>query len=101
MGLFSGKIDIKSLRLKKGLLQKYHLPLVIRHSNIKGLSIKIPWKNLFGSPLVITIDSVLLLCQFAEEGIKSEERVYAMLELINNTIKMVGQELVEKGKERA
>lgn len=40
----------------------------------------------------------MILCQFANENIPSEERAAAMVELINGTIKQVGQELVEKGK---
>lgn len=55
MGIWSGKIDIKNVKLKRNVLQKHRIPVVIKHSSIKGLSLKIPWKNLFGSPLVITV----------------------------------------------
>jgi vacuolar protein sorting-associated protein 13A/C len=65
VGLWSGKVDIKNVRLKKHLFQKYKLPIVITYSAIKGLSLKIPWKSLFTSPLVITIDSLIVLCEWA------------------------------------
>lgn len=98
MGIWSGKIDIKNIRIKKNILQKHNLPIIIRHSSIKGLGLKIPWKNLFGSPLVITVESVVILCEFAAENISPEEKINIVIELINNTIKQVGQDLVEKGK---
>jgi vacuolar protein sorting-associated protein 13A/C len=47
VGIWSGKISIKNLKLKKNILQKTNIPIIIKHSSIKGLSIKIPWKNLF------------------------------------------------------
>ncbi len=70
VGIWSGKIAIKNLKLKRNVLQKASIPIIIKHSSIKGLSIKIPWKNLFESPLVITIDSLLLLCQFSGDSFK-------------------------------
>lgn len=90
VGVWSGKVEIKSLRLKRSVLQKYLLPLTVRHSCVRGLSLKIPWKNLFGSPLVVTIESVLILCEFAGEGMRGEERVNTMLELVHRTIRLVG-----------
>lgn len=101
VGVWSGKVDIKSLKFKRDVFAKLRLPLDLLHSSIRGLSLKIPWKNLFGSPLMVTIDSVLLLCAFQGGPTPSEDRAAEMLALVNATIKRVGQELVERGKEKA
>lgn len=101
VGLWSGKVDIKSLKLKKNLFRNYKLPIIIKYSSIKGLSLKIPWKNLFNSPLEVTIESIFILCEFAHDPLSREEREASMIQAINATIRRLGQELVEKGKEKS
>ena len=55
VGIWSGIIDIKKIRLKSNLFQKLNIPINIKYSAINGLSIKIPWKSLFDSPFVVTV----------------------------------------------
>jgi hypothetical protein len=50
---------------------------------------------------VVTIDSLLLLCQFSSDSFKGEERGQAMIDLVNRTIKQVGEELISKSKEKS
>ena len=74
IGFWAGKVDINNMRFKPNLLQTYGIPVRIKYSSISTFSVKIPWKNLFSSPLTIDIRSVFVLCEFAENGLLSQER---------------------------
>ena len=100
MGLWSGKVDIKQVKLKPNLLQRYKIPVRIVYSALQGLSLQIPWKSIFTSPLVITIESVVVLCNFAEGSLPRDVRREDVVKMINSTIRQAGQDLLEKSKEK-
>ena len=63
LGVWSGYICLEHLVLKDKLLQLLGLPLQLGYGVIGRLEFRIPWGNLGGEPVVVTIDRVNILLQ--------------------------------------
>ena len=61
IGIWSGKIEIQNIKVKKKLFLEMDLPFIVRNSHIEKLVIVIPWKSLFSSSLQISIETVVAL----------------------------------------
>lgn len=60
LSIWSGKVQISSLRLKKEAIDELHLPVVVNEGSIGRISVSIPWKNLWGEPVTVEISDVSL-----------------------------------------
>lgn len=61
IGIWSGDVKLKNLRLKKESLDELKLPINVKFGHIGELSLSIPWSNLKGKPVKIVVEDVYLL----------------------------------------
>jgi vacuolar protein sorting-associated protein 13A/C len=61
VGVWSGKIELKNLKLKQTALDNLNLPINIKHGRLTNLVVKIPWIGLESTPVRVEIDGVYLL----------------------------------------
>lgn len=61
IGIWSGDVKLRNLRLKKESLDKLELPIDVRFGHLGELTLQIPWSNLKGKPVKVTIEDVYLL----------------------------------------
>ncbi|KAK6464505.1 vacuolar sorting [Scheffersomyces coipomensis] len=61
IGIWSGDVKLKNLRLKKESLDKFKLPIDVKFGHLGELTLQIPWSNLKGKPVRIIIEDVYLL----------------------------------------
>ncbi|KAM3417144.1 hypothetical protein BST61_g8719 [Cercospora zeina] len=82
VGIWSGDVKLKDLELKREALDQFHLPLNVVEGHISSLVLKIPWSNLRGQPVRITIEDVFLLAAPKEDqeydAAEEERRAHAV-----------------------
>lgn len=61
IGIWSGDVRLKNLRLKKESLDKFKLPVDVKFGHLGELTLQIPWSNLKGKPVKVIIEDVYLL----------------------------------------
>lgn len=61
IGIWSGDVRLKNLRLKKESLDKFKLPVDVKFGHLGELTLLIPWSNLKGKPVKVVIEDVYLL----------------------------------------
>lgn len=61
IGIWSGDVKLKNLRLKKESLDKFRLPLDVKFGHLGELTLQIPWSNLKSKPVKIIIEDVYVL----------------------------------------
>lgn len=61
IGIWGGDVRLTNLRLKKESLDKFKLPLDVKFGHVGELTLQIPWSNLKGKPVKVTINDVYLL----------------------------------------
>lgn len=61
IGIWSGDVRLKNLRLKKESLDKFKLPVDVKFGHLGELTLLIPWSNLKGKPVKVIIEDVYLL----------------------------------------
>lgn len=61
LGIWQGDVKLEKLRLKKDALDKLRLPVDIKEGWLGTLTISIPWSNLKGEPVRISVDNVYVL----------------------------------------
>ena len=60
VGVLSGKIELRNLKLKNSALDQLDLPVEVTHGVLQNLRVEIPWTSLDRKPVKIFIDGVLL-----------------------------------------
>ncbi|CEP23102.1 Vacuolar protein sorting-associated protein 13 AltName: Full=Suppression of the onset of impotence protein 1; AltName: Full=Vacuolar protein-targeting protein 2 [Cyberlindnera jadinii] len=61
IGIWSGDVKLRDLRLKKETLDKFELPLDVHFGHLGELTLQIPWANLKAKPVKVFIENVYLL----------------------------------------
>ncbi|GJN91455.1 hypothetical protein Rhopal_004478-T1 [Rhodotorula paludigena] len=61
VGIWSGDVKLRNLRLKKEALDKFRLPVDVVEGYLGDLTLSIPWSNLGGKPVRVLVDNVYLL----------------------------------------
>lgn len=61
IGIWSGDVKLKNLRLKKESLDKFRLPIDVKFGHLGELTLQIPWSNLKGKPVKIIVEDLYLL----------------------------------------
>ena len=61
VGIWSGDVKLKNLKLKKSALDKFRLPVDVCEGYIGELTLSIPWSNLKGKPCKVSIDNIYLI----------------------------------------
>lgn len=57
----AGDVVLKNLKLKQDALKELDLPIQTVYGQLGTLVLKIPWKNLYSLPVVVTIEDLYLL----------------------------------------
>jgi vacuolar protein sorting-associated protein 13A/C len=68
VGILSGKVEIKNLRLHPQLFHKLGFPFKILIGKIALVKLKIPWKNLQSMPVVVDVDGIYALISPSNKG---------------------------------
>ncbi|PWN54382.1 hypothetical protein IE53DRAFT_157097 [Violaceomyces palustris] len=61
IGIWSGDVKLKNLRLKTSALDKFRLPIDVKEGYLGDLTLSIPWSNLKGKPVRVLVENVYLL----------------------------------------
>jgi vacuolar protein sorting-associated protein 13A/C len=61
LGVWSGKIVLSNLELKRASISKLNLPISVIYGSVKKVEINIPWASLESNPVRIEISGVYLL----------------------------------------
>jgi vacuolar protein sorting-associated protein 13A/C len=69
VGLLSGNVEIKNLKLKKQILEELKLPFSLKFGKIDRLKLQVPWKNLSGSAVIANLEGLYLLITPTDKSI--------------------------------
>ncbi|XP_008400932.1 vacuolar protein sorting-associated protein 13C isoform X3 [Poecilia reticulata] len=61
IGIWGGNVVLENLRVKENALSEFDVPFKVKAGQIGKLTLKIPWKNLYGDAVVATLDGLYLL----------------------------------------
>ncbi|CAO1616705.1 unnamed protein product [Parajaminaea phylloscopi] len=61
VGIWSGDVKLRNLRLKTSALDKFRLPIDVKEGYLGALTLSIPWSNLKGKPVRVLVENVHLL----------------------------------------
>ncbi|GAB7364086.1 hypothetical protein MBLNU230_g4638t1 [Neophaeotheca triangularis] len=82
VGIWSGDVKLRNLQLRREALDQFHLPLNVVEGHISSLTLSIPWSNLRGKPVRISIEDVFLLAAPKEDeeynAEEEEKRAHAV-----------------------
>ncbi|CAE6434049.1 unnamed protein product, partial [Rhizoctonia solani] len=80
-GVWQGQLSLRGLKLKKGALDKFRLPVDVLEGYVGTFTLTIPWQNITGRPVEVYIEDVYLLAVPAAESafdpVEDEERKQA------------------------
>jgi len=75
VGIWNGDVKLRNLELRKEALDQLHLPVNVVEGHLGQLTMSIPWTNLRGKPVRISIEDVFLLAAPKEDAAYNEEEV--------------------------
>lgn len=61
VGIWSGDVKLRDLQLRREALDQLHLPINVVEGRLGSLTLSIPWSNLRGKPVRVSIEDVFLL----------------------------------------
>lgn len=62
VGIWSGDVQLKNLKLRKDCLDQLHLPIDVKFGILGELVLNVPWSSLKNKPVKIVIQNCFLLC---------------------------------------
>ncbi|MBW0469311.1 hypothetical protein O181_009026, partial [Austropuccinia psidii MF-1] len=68
VGIWGGDIKLKNLKLKRGALDKFRLPIDVVEGSIGSLVLTVPWTALGSRPVKAAIDNIYLLAVPSSEN---------------------------------
>ncbi len=73
VGIWSGDVKLRDLELRREALDQLHLPVNVVEGHLGQLTMSIPWTNLRGKPVRVTIEDIFLLAAPKEDAEYNEE----------------------------
>ncbi|XP_049761829.1 intermembrane lipid transfer protein VPS13C isoform X1 [Elephas maximus indicus] len=61
LGIWGGNVALDNLQIKENALSELDVPFKVKAGQIDKLTLKIPWKNLYGEAVVATLEGLHLL----------------------------------------
>ncbi|XP_027707786.1 vacuolar protein sorting-associated protein 13C [Vombatus ursinus] len=61
LGIWGGNVALDNLQIKENALSELGVPFKVKVGQIDKLTLKIPWKNLYGEAVVATLEGLYLL----------------------------------------
>lgn len=68
VGIWSGDVKLRDLELRREALDQLNLPLNVVQGHLGSLTLSIPWSNLRGKPVRVSIEDVFLLAAPREDA---------------------------------
>ena len=68
VGLLSGNVEIKNLKLKKQILEELNLPFELKYGVLDQLNLQVPWKSLSSSAVIAELDGLYLVISPTSKG---------------------------------
>lgn len=68
VGIWSGDVKLRDLQLRREALDQLHLPVNVVEGHLGHLTMSIPWSNLRGKPVRVSIEDVFLLAAPKEDA---------------------------------
>ncbi|WFD25298.1 Vacuolar protein sorting-associated protein 13 [Malassezia nana] len=73
VGIWSGDVKLRNLRLKRSALDKLRLPIDVKEGYLGQLTLSIPWSNLKGKPVRVLVENVSLLAAPRDASVAIDE----------------------------
>ena len=73
VGIWNGDVKLRNLELRREALDQLHLPVNVVEGHLGQLTMSIPWTNLRGKPVRISIEDIFLLAAPKEDAEYNEE----------------------------
>ena len=73
VGIWNGEVKLRNLQLRREALDQLHLPVNVVEGHLGQLTMSIPWSNLRGKPVRVSIEDVFLLAAPKEDAEYDEE----------------------------
>ena len=73
VGIWSGDVKLRNLRLKRSALDKLRLPIDVKEGYLGQLTLSIPWSNLKGKPVRVLVENVSLLAMPRDASVAVDE----------------------------
>ncbi|XP_045665686.1 vacuolar protein sorting-associated protein 13C isoform X1 [Ursus americanus] len=61
LGIWGGNVALDNLQIKENALSELDVPFKVKAGQIDKLTLKIPWKNLYGEAVIATLEGLYLL----------------------------------------
>jgi vacuolar protein sorting-associated protein 13A/C len=61
ISIYAGDVVLRNLRLKQDALEELDLPVTVQAGMLGSLTLKVPWNNLGGVPVVVEVNELYLL----------------------------------------
>nr|XP_033776023.1 vacuolar protein sorting-associated protein 13C isoform X2 [Geotrypetes seraphini] len=61
LGIWGGNVALENLQIKENALSELDVPFRVKAGQIDKLTLKIPWKNLYGEAVVATLEGLYVL----------------------------------------
>ncbi|XP_077329347.1 intermembrane lipid transfer protein VPS13C isoform X3 [Lithobates pipiens] len=61
LGIWGGNVSLENLRIRENALSELDVPFKVKAGLIEKLTLKIPWKNLYGDAVVAKLEGLYLL----------------------------------------
>lgn len=105
VGIWSGDVKLKNLRLKRTALDKFRLPVDVKEGYLGQLTLYIPWSNLKGKPVRVLVENVSLLAAPRVTSVEvdeeeEEERAQALKQAKLQEAELLAQGLPNKGDDK-
>lgn len=68
VGLLSGKVEIKNLKLKKQIIEELNLPFALKFGIVDRLNLQVPWKSLSSSAVVAELEGLYIVITPTSKG---------------------------------
>ncbi|CAM9958896.1 unnamed protein product, partial [Discosporangium mesarthrocarpum] len=105
VGVWSGRVVLENMRIKKDLLDRLELPLALKHGIIGRLELCIPWSNLGKAPFLVVIDRVFLVVEpkyeWDKKAVKRREQAVKRAKIASAEMFRLSSQLVGDQDEAA
>lgn len=75
VGIWSGDVKLKNLKLRKDCLDSLNLPIDVKSGILGDLVLTVPWSSLKNKPVKIIIEDCYLLCSPRSEDHENDEEM--------------------------
>ena len=72
ISIYAGDVVLRNLRLKQDALEELDLPVTVKTGMLGSLTLKVPWNNLGGTPVVVEINDLYLLVRPRDSNAEGE-----------------------------